>query len=163
MSSIYINGDSLLPEEEVLKITELVLGTELPHIFFQLSVTMVDDREMKRLNKLYRGLNEPTDVLSFVTAQMSASKITDLSPEEQAKYRSQVLCDIIIDTKQLQRQKGKNSLKAEFITVFIHGLLHLADYDHIRSSDAKKMKEKEEYYIELIQGKKLKWTTEKHL
>lgn len=152
MSEIYINGEVPLPKKRLLQIANLILESEQPHVLFHLSLSILDDTEMRRYNKLYRGLDKATDVLSFVTAQLNASPEMELKPSERGRYKSQILCDILIDIKQLDRQRAKNTLESEFISVYIHGLLHLVGYDHIRSSDAKKMKEKEEHYLKVIQG-----------
>jgi probable rRNA maturation factor len=152
MNNLYLNGDPILPEIKLKEISDLVLGSEQPSMDFELSLSLVGDTEMRRYNKLYRGLDEPTDVLSFVTAQVPAGKeLGNLSPDNVATGNT-LLCDIVIDIKQLDRQKGYNNLVSEFITVYVHGLLHLAGYDHIRKTDAILMKEKEEYYIKRLQG-----------
>lgn len=152
MSEIYINGEAPLPTTRLQQIARLILESEMPQVLFRLSLSIVDDEEMRRYNKLYRGLDKATDVLSFVSSQFSAPPDPELKDSEKRRYNSQVLCDILIDIKQLDRQRAKNTLESEFISVYIHGLLHLVGYDHIRSSDAKKMKEKEEHYLKVIQG-----------
>jgi len=152
MSKLFLNGSPPLPSAEVEQIAELVLSGEMPKVFFHLSLSLVDDQEMKRYNRLYRGLNEPTDVLSFVTAQVSKDHDLGIPKEKLVNCNSQVLCDIFIDIKQLDRQRGKNSMESEFRRILVHGLLHLAGYDHIRNSDAELMKEKEENYLKQLQG-----------
>jgi len=152
MNKLYLNGDPILPESKLKEICELVLGSEQPLVDYELSLSLVGDKEMRRYNKLYRGLDEPTDVLSFVTTQLPAGKELGAKSPETVATRDTLLCDIVIDTKQLDRQKGNNHLESEFIIVFVHGLLHLVGYDHIRNKDAIQMKEKEEYYIKRLQG-----------
>jgi len=152
MSEVYVNGEAPFPEERLRQIARLIFSAEAPQTLFQLSVSIVNDAEMQHYNWMYRGLRKATDVLSFVSGRMSLPPDSELSASERGRYASLVLCDILIDVKQLDRQRGKNTLESEFISVYVHGLLHLTGYDHIRSADAKKMKEKEEHYLKVIQG-----------
>lgn len=78
----------------------------------ELSLALVSDREIKKLNLAYRGLNRATDVLSFLG-------------------EGDYLGEIIIDYDQIKRQAGKfkNSARQELIFILTHGLLHLVGYD----------------------------------
>lgn len=93
------------------------------------SLGLVGPREIKRLNWKYRKKNRPTDVLSFLY-------------EDSGEI---VLCPKII------RQNAKlfkTSFKKELNRILIHGLLHLAGYDHEGSkAEAERMREKESYYF----------------
>ncbi len=77
------------------------------------SVALVGDKTMKRLNKQSRGIDRVTDVLAFV----------DDDPE--------FLGEIIINYAQIKRQAPRfdNSVRAELIFVLVHGLLHLLGYE----------------------------------
>lgn len=100
----------------------------------ELSIALVGDRVIRRLNREYRGLDKVTDVLSF-------------SGEEN------YFGEIIIDYAQIKRQAKKfsPSPQAEFIFILVHGLLHLAGYD---DKDEKGKKEMERLGREFI--KKIK-------
>lgn len=75
---------------------------------FSVSVAIIGDKKMQELNKLYRGLDKPTDVLSFTG-----------------------LNEIIIDIKAIERQAKelKKSRDSELFFILVHGLLHLIGYD----------------------------------
>jgi len=150
MNDLEIIGQPPLPEEVLQHICALICSQEAgqQHI---ITLTLVDDGQMRELNRKYRGKDEPTDVLSFNSENMALPGNPALGQEATASD-SLVLCDIIIDIKQLNRQKGQNTLDNEFCRVFIHGMLHVLGYDHTRLSDAKKMKEKEDHYLNMIQG-----------
>jgi probable rRNA maturation factor len=77
------------------------------------SVALVGDKTMKRLNKQSRGIDRVTDVLAFV----------DDDPE--------FLGEIIINYAQIKRQAPRfdNSVRAELTFVLVHGLLHLLGYE----------------------------------
>lgn len=90
----------------------------------ELSVALVDDAEMQRLNASYRGINRPTDVLAFPTDHPS------------------LLGDVVIslDTAALQAARRAGSLGSEVRLLLVHGILHLLGYDHERSAaEARRM------------------------
>ncbi len=91
----------------------------------EVTVCFVDDREITRLNRKFRGKPKPTDVLSFPANGTSAS---DFPHEEDAK----LLGDIAI-SPQAARRNAKlfgRTLDEEIRILILHGVLHLAGYDH---------------------------------
>jgi probable rRNA maturation factor len=103
----------------------------------QLQLLLTDDIKIRTLNRKYRGIEEVTDILTF------PSELPDES----------FLGDIVIDIEQAARQKGSNNLDDELIVLFIHGILHLIGYDHIRSEDRIRMMIKENEYRSFIKEK----------
>lgn len=97
------------------------------------SLTFCDDNFIKNLNKKFRKINKPTDVLSF---QM---------PQEAFKAKLRVLGDIVISTETAikQAKELKHSAELEIVILLIHGLLHLHGYDHIKEADNQIMRERE--------------------
>jgi probable rRNA maturation factor len=95
------------------------------------NVCLVDDREIKRLNSLYRGKNRATDVLSFPwNARLSHASRS--AQERVALEFKNFLGDIVIsvDTaKRNARQEGHSTLN-EIRWLILHGLLHLLGYNH---------------------------------
>jgi probable rRNA maturation factor len=83
-----------------------------------LSISYVDDRVMKKLNREHRGINLTTDVLSF--------------PAEPEKGAFQHLGDLVIclPVAEKMAKKMKVSRRREIETLVIHGFLHLCGYDH---------------------------------
>jgi probable rRNA maturation factor len=100
----------------------------------EISITFVKDAAIKKLNKEYRGKSEPTDVLSFGTAPDFPSV---------TKYIGDVV--ISVDTAKRNAVADGRSLQEEVITLLVHGILHLAGYDHERSGkkEADKMMKKQ--------------------
>jgi probable rRNA maturation factor len=95
----------------------------------ELSLALVGDAEMQRLNAKYRQMNYPTDVLSFAAA-------------ENLPVETCLLGDVIISVEKAARQakERRRTLDEEMITLLIHGIVHLLGYDHERSSkDARVM------------------------
>ena len=88
----------------------------------EISIALVDDAEIKKLNKAYRQANQATDILTF-------------------SGEGDFLGEIIIDYDQIKRQAGdfNNSVKKELIFILTHGLLHLIGYDDKTEKERDKM------------------------
>ena len=84
------------------------------------SVALVSDRRMVELNKLFRGKDSTTDVLSF--------------PHEPDEFDTEAdsLGDIVISVEQAAKQADENglTLEGEIKQLILHGVLHLCGYDH---------------------------------
>ncbi len=85
---------------------------------YEVAARFVDDREMRVLNRDYRGKDKPTDVLAFAHREGPAA---DLHPD--------VLGDIVISVE-TAKQQAKRGLHAELLHLASHGLCHLLGYDH---------------------------------
>ena len=102
---------------------------------YELSIAIVDDAEITRLNRQYFRRNRPTNVISF---PMSTGDPPD-SP-------SRVLGDVVISVETAQRQAAEANRQGEEETLFllIHGILHLVGYDHEgTAAERRKMEAKE--------------------
>jgi probable rRNA maturation factor len=94
-----------------------------------LTLAITDDETVQRLNRNFRGIDAPTDVLSF--AHDAGSEKLALPPElanEMAGY----LGDIVIAFPYAERQAAhyQNEVNAELCLLAVHGALHLLGYDH---------------------------------
>ncbi len=107
----------------------------------EVDITIVDDEEIHTLNREYRNVDRPTDVLSFALdeGEEDEPELID-GPEEH------LLGDIIIsaETAQRQGQEFGHGLEREIVYLAVHGLLHLLGYDHMTDEDKKVMRAKEE-------------------
>ena len=102
----------------------------------ELSIVLISDAQIKRLNKLYRNKDKPTDVLSFPIGE----KVEDWL----------ILGDIVIsvDTARRQAQELGYSLEEELKRLLVHGLVHLLGYDHeLGGEEEKKFFELEEFVL----------------
>lgn len=111
----------------------------------EVSVTLVTDEEIHQLNKQYRNVDRPTDVLSFALDEGDEPELVD-APEEH------LLGDIIISAETAQRQGEEfgHGLEREIVYLSVHGLLHLLGYDHMKEEDKKIMRAKEEEAMKAI-------------
>lgn len=106
----------------------------------EISVTFVDNEQIKDLNYKYRKKNIPTDVLSF-----SLGEEEDYSTDPATG--SKLLGDVIISIEKAleQSQRYGNSLQKEVSHLTVHGMLHLLGYNHENGGMEKvRMREKEE-------------------
>lgn len=101
----------------------------------ELSVALVDDDEIARLNEAYRGVEGPTDVLSFECDEPCPAP----SDEPIA------IGDVVIAPEVAARQASElgTTIEAELDLLLVHGILHLLGYDHIEDADAEVMQERE--------------------
>ncbi len=102
------------------------------------SLLLVDDGEMTRLNSQYRGKNTPTNVLSFPLSEGLEETVAPLPLDE--------LGDIVISLDTALREAIEEGQKPSdrLSWLIVHGLLHLLGYDHERSDDeAREMYDKE--------------------
>jgi len=107
----------------------------------RLTLMLSNNKNIKKLNKLFRNKNRPTDILSFPFSEnIKISKDTYIG-------------DIIISYDYINKSKLQNLKfpKEKLIKIFIHGFLHLLGFDHIKVKDYKKMlKEEEKIYQSVI-------------
>ena len=104
------------------------------------AVTRVDDEEIHSLNREYRSIDRPTDVLSFALDEDGGE------PELHGGPVLHLLGDIVISMETAARQAEEfgHSLERETAYLAVHGLLHLLGYDHMEEEDRAIMREKEE-------------------
>ena len=95
----------------------------------EFTVFLTNNSKMKNLNKKYRKINKPTDVLSFPLNIKIKSKI--------------YLGDIAISYEIVNKRSYNSSFVYELDKMWIHGYLHLSGYDHIKNLDFEKMYKKE--------------------
>ena len=100
----------------------------------ELSLSLVDDLEMRAINQRYRGIDRPTDVLSF-----------SLYEGEAAEYRGALLGDVVIGIETAARQAAARhrALDEEVARLLVHGVLHLLGHDHERDDEARTMRSEE--------------------
>ncbi|GIQ65342.1 endoribonuclease YbeY [Paenibacillus cisolokensis] len=114
----------------------------------EVALTFVDDAEIRRLNREYRNIDRPTDVLSFAMREESDGEpgiiFGDGGPEPEEF--PEMLGDIIISIERAKEQSEQygHSLEREIGFLFVHGFLHLIGYDHQDEASEAVMMEKQE-------------------
>ena len=107
---------------------------KFPNKSIGFSLLLSNNKNIKKLNKHFRNKNKSTDILSFPT-----NKKTEIK-------KKSYIGDIIISYNFIDTPKSKNTkvFKERLIKIFIHGFLHLLNYDHKKNKDYIKMKKEEE-------------------
>jgi len=107
----------------------------------EVSLVLVDDQRIQELNRDYRGIDRPTDVLSFAQRESVEGEEDFVSEEDEW-----LLGDIVISMETAQRQATEygHSLERELGFLIVHGCLHLLGYDHETEAERQVMREKEE-------------------
>lgn len=98
-----------------------------------LTIVITGDEQVHELNRTYRGIDAPTDVLSFPSQDAAGDEGVALAlPPELADELAAYLGDIVIAFPYTERQAAAagNSLAAELRLLAVHGTLHLLGYDH---------------------------------
>lgn len=103
-----------------------------------ISIILTDEDGIHKINKEYRNIDRPTDVLSFPMFQPDEI--------EEAKTREEVLGDIIVCIPIVKKQavEYEHSIEREFAYMLVHGFYHLMGYDHMIEADKVIMRAKEE-------------------
>lgn len=106
----------------------------------EVSVTVVDEQEIKALNNEFRGINKVTDVLSF--------PIGDKNPET----GETVLGDIVLCAEKIisQAQEYGHTRKRELAFLTCHSMLHLLGYDHMEDEERQEMEELQRRILDKI-------------
>lgn len=100
---------------------------------YYIDVSIVDNDKIHEINKTYRGIDQPTDVISFAFYDDEEETINEDAPNS--------LGSIIISYQKAEEQAKDygHSLNREMSFLFVHGLLHLLGYDHMKKEDEKVM------------------------
>ena len=148
---IYFEEGHAVPEELLQKMTEAAeyaVESENMHNLdkqrCEISVTFVDLDEIHELNKQYRGVDKPTDVLSF-------PQFDDLE-EEIPEVCEICLGDVVICEQKAREQAEEvgHSFERELVYLFTHSVLHLLGYDHMEEDEKKAMRAREEEIMKQI-------------
>lgn len=101
----------------------------------EVSVTLVSPEEIRELNRNWRGVDRPTDVLSF-----------PLDEEDALCGKTVCLGDVIVCPAVIDRQSKEfgTTYRQEFCLMVIHSVLHLLGWDHMEEAEKKEMFEKQE-------------------
>ena len=108
-----------------------------------ITVTLTTKEEIRKINKQYRKVDEPTDVLSF--PMFKKEELKEKLQKQDFLYED-ILGDLVICIEKVEEQAKEygHSFRREFSYMLVHGFYHLMGYDHIQEEDKKEMRPKEE-------------------
>lgn len=154
--------DSDLPElyrEDMETVIREILHTEQCPYECEVNITFTDDEGIRQVNREFRELNVPTDVLSFPMTdygqpgdfsclESDEAKISCFNPET----GELLLGDIIISLERAQEQAREygHSEQREICFLVAHSMLHLLGYDHIEEDERLRMEKKQSDILEYM-------------
>ncbi|HXH20504.1 MAG TPA: rRNA maturation RNase YbeY [Dehalococcoidia bacterium] len=126
------------------RVARAVMRAERVSTEVGVEVALAGSDSVRELNRLYRGRDEPTDVLSFAAAE-SAVAFPE-TPGEAPSLGEVVVC---LEVAEEQARAAGNPVEAEAAHLVVHGLLHILGYDHEDVAGAERMQARED---ELLRG-----------
>jgi len=106
----------------------------------EVTIVLDSNKKLRELKYLYLGKDEIPDVLSFTSGE--------INPETGNIYLGDIV--ISLEKANYQAEVNNHSIELEILTLVVHGLLHLLNYDHSIESDAKTMFDKQDRILEDI-------------
>ena len=138
-------------EETAKKVIEQALDYENCPYEVSVNLLLTDNEGIHEINKEYRDIDRPTDVLSFPNVDYEAPADFSLIEDNIDMYfdpDSGELClgDIIVSVDKVYEQSEEygHSLLREFAFLIAHSMLHLLGYDHMETDEAAVMEKKQE-------------------
>ena len=143
-----------IPYEDIIRqIVVAALDYENCPYEAEVSVTVVDDKEIQEINKTYRNIDKATDVLSFPMYQYE--KAADFDNLDDSAFNPEsgelLLGDIVISAEKVTAQAKEygHSTEREFAFLLVHSMLHLLGYDHMEEEERLVMESKQKEILEL--------------
>ena len=135
-------------DEKLKSVVKTVLETEGLPLEYEVSITFVDIDEIHKLNKEFRNVDRPTDVLSFPMDEDFSIEGVDT-----------MLGDIVIsmDVAKDQSKDFGHSLDREIMYLTAHSMLHLLGYDHMYEAEKIEMRAREKEVMKLLGVFKNDW------
>ena len=132
--------------EIIEKIFIDMLTSENIPLSAEVSLVLMDNSDIRELNREYRNIDSATDVLSFpIYEDFELKNIKEGNVPEEI-----LLGDIVISLEKAEEQSKEfnHSFKREFMYLFVHGMLHLLGHDHLEEDEKKEMRSREEAILE---------------
>jgi probable rRNA maturation factor len=140
--------------EEVIRHT--LESQEFPYEA-EVNLTLTDNEGIHEVNREFRGIDAPTDVLSFpMLSYEAAGDFSSLEADYEDNFNPDtgeiLLGDIILSVERVKEQAAEfgHSERREFAFLIVHSMLHLLGYDHIEPSDAVVMEGKQREILEAM-------------
>ena len=135
---IFKEVSARVPRQKIFNLFDKIMSKETePDASSRVNLVFTTKKRIRQLNKSHRQIDKATDVLSF--------KLGDSSGADS------VFGEIYIspDIARAQAPQFANTFSDELLRLCCHGLLHLLGYDHLKKSDAVKMRKRETYFLSL--------------
>jgi len=139
------------------RVIEQALDYEKCPYEVEINLILTSNEEIARINKEFRGIDTPTDVLSFPLIDfIRPADFTGIEEQEVDSFNPEtgelMLGDIIISEAKVVEQALEygHSFEREYAFLITHSVLHLLGYDHTDEEDARNMETKQEEILQLL-------------
>lgn len=122
------------------KVIRACVDEAYPHHRFEVEITLCGDEEIHGVNKEFRGIDRPTDVLSFPMMEFSMPEV----------YVSLGNIILSVETARRQAEEYGHSLKRELCFLCAHSALHLLGYDHETEDEREEMEAKQREILDAL-------------
>ena len=111
----------------------------------EVSVTLTDNEHIHVINREYRGVDRPTDVISFALNESE-------EPEVVGGSEVNMLGDLIISLERAEEQAADygHSVRREVAFLTVHGMLHLLGYDHMEDEEREEMETEQRFVMDKL-------------
>lgn len=142
------------------KIAKDVINTAIDHMKFpfeaEVSVTLTDDEGIQTINKEFRQIDSPTDVLSFPMIEYkNAGDFSEIEENDDLfnpESGEVILGDIVLNVQRIYKQAeeyGHSTLR-EYAFLIAHSMLHLFGFDHMTEAEASVMEQKQREILDIL-------------
>lgn len=145
-------------ETLIKKVVEECMDHENCPYEAEVSILLTDDLEIQEINRKYRDIDAPTDVLSFPAAEYEIPGDFSNVEEEYPNYfhpetGELLLGDIVISVERgiKQAEEYGHSMERELAFLTAHSVLHLLGYDHMKDKERLRMEDKQEQVLDKLQ------------
>ena len=149
---IIVNDESAVTEPMMDKLREA--ASACTQLDVEISLSFVSLDEIHELNRTYRGVDSPTDVLSFPMFGSMEELETECGHEDADGVDGQTvpLGDVVICMDKIieQAEEFGHTKERETVYLFTHSVLHLLGYDHETEEDKRQMRAREEEIMDAI-------------
>ena len=143
-SEVEIDESMLADIQRALELAGEIYGVENSEV----SVTLTNDQRIHELNLQYRGIDRPTDVLSFAFRDSDEPEIFSDADSDQPEILGDII--ISIDRAKSQAEEFGHSIRREIVFLTVHGILHLLGYDHMEETDRLEMESEQKFMMERL-------------
>lgn len=146
------------PEDVAKEVIAAALDYEDCPYEVQVNLLLTGNEEIRQMNREFRDIDRPTDVLSFPMLFFQHPSDFSAAEEEEAdsfdpESGELMLGDIVISGDKVLEQADAygHTVKREFAFLIAHSMLHLCGYDHMEPDEAKEMERRQEEILESLQ------------
>jgi probable rRNA maturation factor len=142
----------------IKKVIDICMKSEKLEMDYEVSVLIVDDEEIRLINKEHRDIDKSTDVLSFPMAEFYNGELVSDEGDYDLEFEQLMLGDIIISAETAKRQAMEygHSFEREIAFLTAHSCFHLLGYDHMEEAEEKVMFSKQEAVLKKMGLTRLK-------